>query len=60
MNRDELRTRQETNEILNQSSDLTNYYHPVDLLSGGTWFGYNNKGLVMALLNRYQLNLNLR
>lgn len=54
MNRDEAILRCESNQILQNSSIQTTYYHPVDKSSGGTWFGFNNHGFVMALLNRYQ------
>jgi len=50
MNRDEDRGREETNEIHQQDG----IFYPVDKEAGGTWFGYNEHGTVMALLNRYQ------
>lgn len=54
MNRDEQRNRHETNLISHNNLNQIDYYHPVDQSSGGTWFGFNNCGFVMALLNRYQ------
>jgi len=56
MNRDEHRHRHETNQVRHIKSAVTEYYHPVDQSSDGTWFGFNNYGHVMALLNRYQEN----
>lgn len=50
MNRDEVRGRDETNEIYQNEG----IYYPVDKTAGGTWFGFNQDGTVMALLNRYQ------
>ena len=50
MNRDEVRSRDETNEIEQHDG----IFYPVDKTAGGTWFGYNEHGTVMALLNRYQ------
>jgi len=55
MNRDELRTRKEAPELYNNSQnhkEITICY-PVDLLSGGSWIGVNEKGVALALLNRY-------
>ncbi len=42
MNRDEARFRHETNLIQHHTSAQTEYYHPVDQSSGGTWFGFNS------------------
>lgn len=50
MNRDEQRERVESKNIYAEN----NLYYPVDKKSGGTWFGFNQHGIVMALLNRYQ------
>lgn len=50
MNRDEYRERDESN-IIHRNAGC---YYPVDKKSGGTWFGFNQHGTVMALLNRYQ------
>jgi uncharacterized protein with NRDE domain len=50
MNRDEYRTRHESNKIKCNNG----CYYPVDNQSLGTWFGFNQNGMVMALLNRYQ------
>ena len=54
MNRDELRTRKEAGVLHSKSSNGVRLFYPVDLVSGGTWFGVNNKGVTLALLNRYQ------
>ncbi|MFK8013047.1 MAG: NRDE family protein [Marinicellaceae bacterium] len=54
MNRDEHRSRFEANEIKKETCGQTEYYYPVDRLSLGTWFGFNNHGITIALLNRYQ------
>ncbi|MDP1931786.1 MAG: NRDE family protein [Gammaproteobacteria bacterium] len=55
INRDEQRTRQEVGTLLTGRSDVTGLYycHPLDSLHGGTWFGCNSAGVVLALLNRY-------
>ena len=53
MNRDEYRNRSEVNTIKHTTSQSIQTYYPVDKLSGGTWFGYNNQGSVLAILNRY-------
>jgi len=51
-NRDELRTRAEASPPLRrQVGDLTAAW-PVDGEAGGTWIGANDRGLVIALLNR--------
>jgi uncharacterized protein with NRDE domain len=53
MNRDESRLRHEGD--FNQRLGTDNpIFFPTDALAGGTWFGANRKGLVLALLNRYQ------
>ncbi len=56
MNRDEHRSRHETGTLYrgycNESN--VNYVYPVDTASQGTWFGFNDQGIVIALLNRYQ------
>ena len=54
MNRDELRTRKEAGVLHSKSINDIRFFHPVDLVSGGTWFGVNNQGVILALLNRYQ------
>ena len=54
MNRDELRTRKEAGVLYSKSSNASRLFYPVDLRSGGTWFGANNKGVILCLLNRYQ------
>ncbi|WP_221075178.1 NRDE family protein [Agarivorans aestuarii] len=53
MNRDEARHRHEAG-IKQQTHGDTQLVYPVDGQAGGTWFGFNNHGLVLALLNRYQ------
>ncbi|MGV6850557.1 MAG: NRDE family protein [bacterium] len=56
MNRDEHKARDEAKKLqinYDQQSQLKSAF-PVDLLSSGTWFGVNNAGVIMALLNRYQ------
>jgi len=53
INRDESRQRHEAG-IKEQKVSNTNIIFPIDGLSGGTWFGINDSGVVMALLNRYQ------
>ncbi len=64
MNRDEARSRSEENIIKENRNKDTLYYYPIDKSSGGTWFGFNSHGIVLALLNRYQnhriKNLNSR
>ena len=50
MNRDEFRGRDELNTINHSNGNC----FPVDKISEGTWFGFNQQGVVMALLNRYQ------
>lgn len=54
MNRDELRTRKEAGLLYSRSSGDVRLFYPVDASSGGTWFGVNNRGVVLCLLNRYQ------
>lgn len=49
MNRDESRSRHESD--FNKEVSVL---YPTDSLAGGTWFGSNQNGLVIALLNRYQ------
>lgn len=50
MNRDEQRNRPEAQNLY-----ITNEHcFPVDQKSQGTWFGLNNHGITIALLNRYQ------
>ncbi|MDF1582374.1 MAG: NRDE family protein [Methyloprofundus sp.] len=56
MNRDELIEREEGAPKQHDLSDDVHGWYPVDAVSGGTWFGVNNYGLVLALLNRYQEN----
>ena len=53
MNRDESRDRHEAG-IKEQYHNNIHSLFPVDGLAGGTWFGINDTGVVMALLNRYQ------
>jgi hypothetical protein len=55
MNRDELRTRRETGLLHSRTGANARLYYPVDEVSGGTWFGVNNKGVILCLLNRYQV-----
>lgn len=54
MNRDELRTRKETGLLYSRTKTNARLHYPVDVASGGTWFGVNNKGVILCLLNRYQ------
>jgi uncharacterized protein with NRDE domain len=60
MNRDEAIDRLEGEPVtLYDDSGALDYWHPTDAPTGGTWFGVNGEGMVMALLNRYQdINLN--
>jgi uncharacterized protein with NRDE domain len=53
MNRDESRQRHEAG-LKEQTQNNIHSLFPVDGLAGGTWFGINDTGVVMALLNRYQ------
>ena len=53
MNRDELRSRKEAGLLYSRSVGDLRLFYPVDISSGGTWFGVNNRGVVLALLNRY-------
>ncbi len=50
MNRDEYRNRDESNTTHNENG----CFYPIDKQSSGTWFGFNQHGNVLALLNRYQ------
>jgi uncharacterized protein with NRDE domain len=59
MNRDEARIRDEASSLKNTHSiDGTRLVYPVDLTSNGSWFGINDSGVVLGLLNRYQEPLN--
>ena len=51
MNRDEARSRHEYPTL---HLDSPNVVYPRDAQAGGTWFGVNDSGIVLALLNRYQ------
>jgi uncharacterized protein with NRDE domain len=53
MNRDEARSRHE-GDFQQLTDSQPHRLFPTDSLAGGTWFGANQKGLVLALLNRYQ------
>ncbi|MGY5451546.1 NRDE family protein [Agarivorans sp. MS3-6] len=53
MNRDEARSRHEAG-IKRQHQGKQQQLYPVDGQAGGSWFGINNHGVVLALLNRYQ------
>ncbi|MFT6985579.1 MAG: hypothetical protein ACJAT7_001389 [Psychromonas sp.] len=53
MNRDESRSRHEAG-LKEQQQDGIEQLYPIDGQAGGTWFGVNNLGVVLALLNRYQ------
>lgn len=50
MNRDERRTRQ---SALPFHEDRNGFSYPTDPQGGGTWIGFNKKGLTLALLNQY-------
>ncbi len=55
MNRDEHRLRHESEKLSAvQLRDGCKVVFPTDLKSGGSWFGFNQRGVVLALLNRYQ------
>lgn len=54
MNRDELIEREEGSSRLHHLGHDVHAWYPVDAVSEGTWFGVNNYGLVLAILNRYQ------
>ncbi len=54
MNRDELIEREEGSSRLHHLGHDVHAWYPVDVVSEGTWFGVNNYGLVLAILNRYQ------
>lgn len=54
MNRDELRSRFEEGRLATQESRQAKYCYPVDTDSKGTWFGVNNNGVTLSLLNGYQ------
>lgn len=56
MNRDELIEREEDAPLLHHLSYEVHAWYPVDAVSEGTWFGVNNYGLVLSILNRYQEN----
>lgn len=49
MNRDERRDRSEAQGLRIE----TDFSYPCDAETGGTWFGINRHGMIMALLNRY-------
>jgi len=53
MNRDEARLRHEAG-LKEQQKNGIELLYPIDGQAGGTWFGLNNHGVVLALLNRYQ------
>lgn len=53
MNRDEARNRAEANQIKQKTNPHTTAYYPVDKSSGGSWLGFNDYGISLALLNRY-------
>jgi uncharacterized protein with NRDE domain len=53
MNRDEARLRHEAG-LKQQQQNGVELLYPIDGQAGGTWFGVNNHGVVLALLNRYQ------
>ena len=53
MNRDEARSRHESG-LKEQKKAGVELLYPIDGQAGGTWFGVNNQGVVLALLNRYQ------
>jgi uncharacterized protein with NRDE domain len=53
MNRDEARDRHEA-QYMHQVKNSSAAVYPIDLRSGGTWFGANRFGVGLALLNRYQ------
>jgi uncharacterized protein with NRDE domain len=50
MNRDERRDRPQSNDM-RVTKDVA---YPYDIQRGGTWFGINRHGLVVALLNHYE------
>jgi len=51
MNRDERRDRPESGEM-HVTRDAA---YPSDAGTGGTWFGFNRHGLILAVLNRYDV-----
>lgn len=53
MNRDEARSRHEYPALFYPDGG-TKIVYPRDAQAGGTWFGVNCAGVVLALLNRYQ------
>lgn len=53
MNRDEARLRHEAG-LKQQHKNGVEWLYPIDGQARGTWFGVNNHGVVLALLNRYQ------
>lgn len=54
MNRDERRSRKEAGVLHSRTQNGVRLFYPVDLVSGGTWFGVNSHGVTLCLLNRYQ------
>lgn len=55
MNRDEAENRLEAAPKQHPGNrEQPAYWHGVDAATGGSWFGVNQVGLVVALLNRYQ------
>ena len=54
MNRDEAITRLESQPRMHALSNDVYCWYPVDEDSNGTWFGVNNHGLVLSILNFYQ------
>ena len=55
-NRDERRTRARASRPVVHAGAGTTSLWPVDPVSGGTWIGVNDAGLVLALLNRVNRN----
>lgn len=51
MNRDEHRSRGEARDMRVNHD----FAYPCDVRTSGTWFGVNRHGLIMALLNRYDM-----
>jgi hypothetical protein len=51
-NRDEQRTRARASKPVVHAGAVTTSLWPVDAVSGGTWIGANDAGLVLVLLNR--------
>jgi len=54
MNRDEQLGRAESGVLHSTTRGGIRLFHPVDLSAGGTWFGVNSRGVILALLNRYR------